>query len=103
MQQLYTESATEVVDYIIFKKLYQYFTSTTFILCITDECSRPAVKDGMVKIFGKDIHAFAQYKCNPSYLLKGSSFRQCLLHGEWSGNQPVCHRKFTNLLLVLKL
>ena len=51
--------------------------------------------------------AVAKYSCNPGHALNGSSTRQCLTSGVWSGAEPSCtgkgqhvHYKFVCELVI---
>ena len=54
------------------------------------ECPSPSLKG--VKI-GVVRGAIVEYECPANFHLFGSSIRQCLSNGEWSGIEPVCLRK----------
>ena len=40
---------------------------------------------------------FADYTCNPGFLLLGVSTRKCLENGSWSDMAPICAGTLTNL------
>ena len=40
------------------------------------------------------------YQCTRGYILQGNSSRECLLGGNWTGADPTCSSKFTNVDFV---
>ena len=66
-------------------------------------CDKPRLSNGSVILESKRYHigAIAQYKCNIGYFILGSSSRQCLLSGEWSGFQPFCIRKHCFAMILI--
>ena len=47
---------------------------------------------------GLRIGSTATYKCDNGFLLVGTTTRECLSNGHWSGNAPICQRKHIILL-----
>ena len=47
---------------------------------------------------GLRVGSTATYKCDDGFLLVGTTTRECLSNGQWSGNAPICKRKY--LLVV---
>lgn len=45
---------------------------------------------GSVSLSGLTVGSTASYKCNNGFILIGSSTRQCLATGYWSGEVPIC-------------
>ena len=43
------------------------------------------------------------FRCNEAqgYLMKGSAERRCLANATWSGDQPECYSKSSNVVLYL--
>ena len=48
----------------------------------------------------RNIDSVITYSCNNNYKLVGSPSRTCLVDGTWSGNQPICTRKFPELNIL---
>lgn len=46
--------------------------------------------NGRVVIKGTAVSATATYTCDPGFVLIGNSQRECLLSGQWSGQDPTC-------------
>ena len=59
------------------------------------ECNDlPAPKYGSVSVSGVRVGSIATYKCDDGFLLVGTTTRECLSNGHWSGNAPICNRKY---------
>ncbi len=52
--------------------------------------------NGFVTVNVLDVGGTATYTCNTGYGLVGSSTRNCLQFGMWSGNEPACNSEFVN-------
>ena len=39
----------------------------------------------------------AEYQCDPGYNLTGNAIRVCRENGLWSGSEPYCRGKFTDI------
>ncbi|XP_069771714.1 uncharacterized protein [Narcine bancroftii] len=66
----------------------------TNAICTTDmqDCPNPGVPAGGRKAgTSYDIGDRVNYYCNDGLVLVGSSTRECLEFGEWSGSAPACH------------
>ena len=59
--------------------------------CIAVSCGRLGhPPKGRVTTSGYSVGSTAVYSCEVGYALEGESERECLVTGEWSGNEPVC-------------
>ena len=47
----------------------------------------------MVEVRGRAVGGEAVYRCNPGFVLRGSTTRICVEDGQWTGEQPVCEGK----------
>ena len=47
-------------------------------------------ENGYLTVSGK----VASYSCNGAFTLRGPSSRVCGVNGSWSGDAPVCERKY---------
>ena len=62
-------------------------------------CSTPSNQpNGVVTVSGTLLGSIAQYNCNDGYVLVGDATRTCENTGHWSGTEPVCNRKYSQLL-----
>ena len=71
---------------------------------ITDTVLCPTLDDpgnGSVSVYSNFVGDSAYYRCNYGYRRSGSSYRTCLLSGEWSGTQPTCISKYPLSLCTL--
>jgi len=50
---------------------------------------------------GTKVGAIAKYSCNPGHAQNGSSTRQCLASGVWSGVAPSCLGKDCKCQMLL--
>ena len=57
--------------------------------------------NGSVSVSSTSFGGRALYSCKYGYRLSGSSYRFCLLSGEWSGIQPTCISKHHKVYLIL--
>ena len=60
-----------------------------------------APMDGAVELTGTQFGDKASYYCNPGFILKGDSSRECQASGEWSGAEPVCERKEDSIIILI--
>ena len=51
----------------------------------------PSISNGQYNITGYIPGSTVMYSCDDMFNIQGNSKRTCNEHGEWSGNQPVCH------------
>ena len=68
----------------------------SYSLTFTDTVLYPDLDDpsnGSVSVSSNFVGGSAYYRCNSGYRQSGSSYRTCLLSGEWSGTQPTCIRE----------
>jgi hypothetical protein len=60
--------------------------------------SLPDISDGTVtQPEVATVGTTASYKCNPTFVLDGSSVRTCLPDGRWSGREPTCRSEYITL------
>ena len=50
----------------------------------------PPIPNGIVIATGFSVGSTATYSCNLGQMLFGSTTRQCLADGSWSGQMPFC-------------
>ena len=50
--------------------------------------------NGQVKLSGTRVGSTAKYFCNIGFDLVGDNIRKCRSNGQWSGEEPVCKRKY---------
>ena len=53
--------------------------------------------NGSISVSSNFVGGSAYYRCNSGFRQSGSSYRTCLLSGEWSGTQPTCIREYNYL------
>ena len=73
--------------------LSRYKISVDFfftISAIVDCGSLPSPDNGRVLVFDSLVGNFADYFCDPGFILDGNFFRICLDNGSWSGSEPTC-------------
>ena len=49
---------------------------------------------GAVETTDNRVGDVANYECNFGFSLEGDEQRECLISGDWSGEEPSCVRKF---------
>jgi len=54
----------------------------------------PSIDDGRVIVTSTVVGSTARYICNTGFELDGDASRTCQPNGEWSGQEPICKRKF---------
>ena len=74
--------------YIIILLYTVIFGSFTCIAVSCGHLGHPP--KGRVTTSGYSVGSTATYSCEVGYALEGESERECLVTGEWSGNEPVC-------------
>ncbi len=61
----------------------------------------------MVEVRGRAVGGEAVYRCNPGFVLRGSTTRICVEDGQWTGEQPVCEGKiymeYTSMYISTKI
>ena len=58
--------------------------------------------NGYVNLAGGTVFGdIAMYSCYTGYRLSGTSNRECLYTGSWSGNAPTCNRKSLELQSIM--
>ena len=63
--------------------------------------SLPDIPNGQVRFIpDTKFGSSAVYSCDSGHILVGNSKRTCQANGEWSGEEPVCERKFICLHLL---
>ena len=62
--------------------------------CEKTTCPTLTFVNGGVSVTTYDVLGEAQYQCDPGFRLTGTSTRECLESGLWSGDAPVCDRIF---------
>ena len=66
----------------------------------------PALTNGDIDYAGagssdsRPVDTVATYTCNPGYTLNGYTTRTCGSDGVWSGDTPMCQRKWNELCTV---
>ena len=80
-------------------------------LLILGECPKPDLSLSIVNISSTAVGAITKFHCEGGFELHGSSMRECLSNGDWSGDRPYCrqivskmqHFKYTSILTCLFL
>ena len=58
------------------------------------DCGELTIDNGNIDSNGALLGAVAQYSCDETYVLEGPEQRICQNDGMWSGDEPVCTRKW---------
>ena len=59
---------------------------------VCEELTNPV--SGTVIHANNSVGSIAEYSCIRGYNLSGDSTRTCMDTGMWSGNEPICERKY---------
>ena len=54
----------------------------------------PSIRNGVVRVTGREPGATATYSCDSEYNLSGAQTRTCRQDGTWSDQEPTCGSKF---------